>query len=380
MAKLIVDGVIIKNPDTGLPVRLQGDNVEPINMDSEGAEWLVSKGFKYLRVNVYWHKLEPQQGSYSSTYFGYLDNLLSLCQQYGIYVNLVFMQWEWSPYFVHYASGGGTGFPSWVIAPGGYPDSTIGLRDVIADFFMKRNSHGIWMRQKFFEFWNYVINRYKSNPYVVAYEIFNEPTIAKGVVHVSGVHDAIMNMYEEFTATFRPIIPDKIIVYHDIGGDGTAERPVADNNVAWTKSWYDLMWGGYFPSERSQVVSKFTALKNKYNIELGTPFIISEMGFTFTEEEKGGAELWITDSFDIMREVGLNNGYECYGWWIYNKGPKYNFVTPRNSDGSDTWIVPVLREYITTTPPIEPILPTLTPFAIGLILLMIGLYGIVKAK
>jgi len=341
--KIYVDGITIKNP-SGSPIRLQGSNVEPRDINEEGIQWLKNNGFNYLRVNIFWHRLEPQQGTYSSTYFNYLDNVLRWCQEYGIHANIVFMQWQWSPYFEYYSSGGGTGFPSWVINGGDYEDSANGLRDCIADFYMKRNSHGVWMREKFFDFWTYIINRYKNNPYVAAYEIMNEPLIAKNVNHVSGVHAKVMDMYQEFTQRFRLVDPVTIHIYHDIGE--SAEKTVSYSNIAWTRSWYNVMYGGYSSSEYNQIVSRIETLKTKYNTNLGTPFLISEMGFTLSDEERGGAANWIRDSFEIIREVGLNNGYEHYGWFLYNKGTKYDFVTPRNNDGSNTWIVPILGEYI----------------------------------
>ena len=340
--KLFVEGLNITDA-SGNPIRLQGVNAEPRDVQEEDIQWLKSKGFNYIRVDAFWHRLEPREDVYDNTYFGYLDNILNLCEEYEIYANLVFMQWQWSPYF-SYHSGSGTGFPSWVINEGGYENSATGLRDCIADFYMKRNSHGIWMREEFFEFWTYLINRYKDNEYVIAYEVINEPTIAKEVNHVSGVYAAVMDLYEEFTETFRQIDPITIHVYHDTGGE--AEEIVPYSNIVWTRSWYNVMYGGYSASEYNQIVSRIDDIKDKYNTNLGTPFLISEMGFTLTDEGNGGAAEWIQDSFDVMRQVGLNDEYEHYGWFIYDKGTLYNFRTPRNNDGTDTWIVPILQDYL----------------------------------
>jgi len=342
-SKPYVDGTVIKDP-SGNPVRLQGFNVEPRDMDEEGMQWLKSRGFNYIRITFLWHRFEPQQDRYSSTYFGYLDNLLNLCQEYGIYANLCFMQWQWSPYFTYYLDSEGTGFPEWVISGGGYADSSYGLRECIADFFLKRGSQGEFMRQEFFEFWDYLINRYKNNPYLCAYEIFNEPTIAKSVRHVSGVPDGIMNLYKEWTETFRQIDSRTIIIYHHIG-DGATKVEYA--NVVWTKSWYDVAYEGYDPSwEYSDLVERLQNLKDIYNTGIGTPFLISEMGFI---QGTSGAEKWIRDTFDVARNIGLNEGFECWAWYIYSKGTKYGFQTPRNWYGSDTWIVPVLQEYLGNT-------------------------------
>jgi hypothetical protein len=348
-SKLYVEGITIKD-SSGNPVRLQGFNVDERYITEEDIQWMKATGFNYIRVGFCWHRYEPMQGRYDGTFFGYLDNLLKLCKKYGIYVNLCFMQWQWSPYFTYYNGQSGVGFPKWVISPGGYSDSAEGLRDCIADFFMGSNSphnasHGIWMREQWFRMWEYLINRYKDNPYLIAYEVFNEPTIAKDVIHVPGVYNAVMNTYVEFTERFRKIDPDTIHIYHHIGGN--AERPVAYSNIVWTKSWYDVMYGGYSKvSEYAELVNRLTSLMNKYNGDIGTPFIISEMGFTITNEEKGGAEDWIRDSFNVMRQIGINNGYESYAWYIYYKGTKNGFRTPRNTDGSNTWIVPVLQQYI----------------------------------
>jgi len=337
-SQLCVDGTVIKDP-SGNPVRLRGFNVEPRDMDEEGMQWLESRGFNSLRINFFWHRLEPREGRYDSTFLYRLDNLAGWCEKYGIYAILVFHQWQWSPYFTYYGSSG-TGFPEWVIVGGGYPDSARGLRDCIADFFVNRG-HGVFMRQKFVETWTFLVNRYKDNPYVWAYEIFNEPTIAKGVSHYSEVYGAVMDFYEEITETIRAIDSETTIVYHSIGHG--AERQVPYGDIVWTKSWYDVAYEGYYPStEYYELVSRLQDIKTKYNVAFGTPFIVSEMGF-FTGTTN--AEQWIRDTFDVMRAIGLNEEVESWNWFIYDKGYKYGYETPRNWDGSDGWIVSVLQEY-----------------------------------
>jgi hypothetical protein len=86
------------------------------------------------------------------------------------------------------------------------------------------------------------------------------------------------------------------------------------------------------------------------------------MGFGQSEFPVGtekNASAWIRDSFNVMRSVGLNNGYESYSWFLYYLGPKYGFWTGRNADGSNTFITPLLKEYMTPT---EHEMPTLTQF------------------
>jgi aryl-phospho-beta-D-glucosidase BglC (GH1 family) len=337
--KPYVDGTVIMDP-SGNPIRLQGFNVEPEDIDEEVLQWLKSRGFNSLRVTFYWSSFEGQEGRYDYSYLNSLDNLLELCEEYNIYAIIDFHQWQWSSYFTYY-QGDGIGFPEWLIREGDYADSSSGLGKCIGDFFLSRE-YGVTMRQKFFEIWEFLVNRYKNNSYVWAYEVINEPTIAKNAYLSLEVRVAVMDLYEEFTETIRKIDNETIIIYHHIGPD--AERKVEYDNIVWTRSWYDVAYGGYNPtSEYGDLLRRLQDLKDQYNIVLETPFVVSEIGFT---EGTSGAEQWIRDTFDVMRSIGLNEGFECWSWWIYSKGTKYGYQTPRDRYGSDTWIVPVLQEYV----------------------------------
>jgi hypothetical protein len=344
--KLYVDGTVIRD-SSGNIVRLQGFNVQVDDIDEEGMSWIKNKGFNSIRIVFYWFCVEPNEGVYDYEYLRNLDDILYWCEKYHIYAILDFHQWIWSTYFTYYDMG--VGFPDWLVRKGGYANSPDGLKQCATDFFTK-TGYGITMRQKYIDFWKFIVNRYKQNQYVWAYEPINEPLVAREVSYSTTVADGVMDMYEnDFTPNIRQIDADTIIIYHNFGGGEQniqRARKVSHKNIVWTSSWYDFAYDGYDPAAYPQLKEKLQQIKNTYNGQCGTPFVVSEMGF---ELGTYNAEQWIRDSFDAMRSIGLNNGFECWNWWIYHKGEVPNlgsWQTPRNSDGSDTWIIPLLQEYL----------------------------------
>ena len=350
----------------GTPLRLQGFNAEE-DISLESIQWLKNNGFNNLRLEIYWHRYEPQKGAYSNTYFNRLDTVVNYCQQNGIYVYFDFHHQVWSPYFTYYSDGQGMGFPSWLISGGGYEDSAAGATKCATDFYLNQG-YGVTMRQQYLKFWQYLANRYKSYSCVWGYELLNEPEVIKSATFTQQTLESIMDFYETITPKIRQVDPDTIIVYHKIDFNPNPrnynagyERAVSYSNIVWTRSWYDVGYGGYSSSEFGELQTRITNIKNKYNGVCRTPFIASEMGLRLSEYPvgtEGQASAWIRDTFEVMRNVGLNNGYECYSWYIYDVGPKHGFWTGRNYDGSSTFITPVLKEYMM---PSEPPTPTPPP-------------------
>ena len=350
--KLYVEGNTIRD-EFGNPIRMQGFNTEEQDLTAESIQWLKANGFNSIRMMIWWHRYEPTQNAYSTTYLNMLDNVINLCQANGIYVNLCFHQWQWSPYF-SYADGSGVGFPSWLISAGGYENSAAGATQCATDFYMNQG-YGVTMRQKYWSFWQMLINRYKNNSCVWAYEIMNEPTVIKSASFTTATLNGIMSFYESITTQMRAIDSNTIIIYHYINFNPNpsnynagVERAVPYPNIVWTRSWYDVAYGGYTQSELGQLQTRLTNIKNKFNGACGTPFIISEMGLLQSDFPLGteaSASAWIRDSFNTMRNIDLNNGYEAYSWYVYDLGPSHGFWTSRNADGTNTFITPVLKEY-----------------------------------
>ena len=357
--KPYVNGITIRD-SSGNPLQIKGFNVELHDVAITGGfpefvQWLKNNGFNSVRALVWWHDFEPNEGDYNSNYFKYLDDLISNCEQQQIYVNICFHQWQYSPFFT-YGTGIGAGFPDWLISNGGYSDSATGAKQFTSDFYQNQG-YGISARQKFLEFWQYLANRYKDYNYVWAYELMNEPTIISGFSWDSAALAGIMDFYEEVTISLRAIDPNTILLYHYISGAVASqgrldyERPVPYSNIVWTRSWYDVAYGSYSSSEYSQIVTRITNLKHAFNDQLGTPFTISEMGISTTDynTNPSGAEQWIRDTFDTIRNIGMNNGYEAWSWYLYHKGNpstgKHGYTIPRDASGDNTWMVPVFQEY-----------------------------------
>ena len=63
----------------GTPLRLQGFNAEEQDLSIEDIQWLKNNGFNSLRLEIFWHRYEPEEGVYSTRYFSMLDDVINYC-------------------------------------------------------------------------------------------------------------------------------------------------------------------------------------------------------------------------------------------------------------------------------------------------------------
>lgn len=336
MPKPFITGITIRKPD-GTPFHQLGFNIDE-RFGASDIQWIKSKGYNYVRILFPWHRIEPSEGSYNWTS---LDNILSACQQNGIYANICFMQWHWSPYFTFDAAGGGIGFPAWLISAGGYANSAPGRQAAMDDFYLKRG-YGAVAWQKFVQFWSTIVSRYKDNPYVAFYEIINEPMV--GAAHVDEARIACNDRYREIVPIMRAIDPETIIFCHyiDYGFNQLVNFP----NIAWTRSYYK-----YEGVTRSAIDTVLNALKAEFNVGMGVPFIISEIGVQPADQSI--ADSFLTTLF-YEQWLILNDGVRGWAYYQYALGTRGGYQGPRNSDGSDSWVHTILAKQLTENPPPPP--------------------------
>ena len=328
-AKPYVDGLTIKDP-SGNPLNLYGWNIRPSATLSD-LQWLKDNGYNDVRVVIYWADIEPTEGTYKWTQ---LDTFLANCKTVGIYAILDMHQWDWSYYFTG-GKGAGAGFPSWLYDNSrgyGVYDPVNGRAYAMNEFYLGNTTNGALFWQKFVNVWSAMINRYKTNPYVWAYEIINEPMV--GASHPDTVRAACMDRYREIIPIMRAIDPNTIIICHYI--DTGFNQKLNYTNIVWTRSCY--------PQYENNFTTYFTSLKNEFNIGMGVPYIISETGAQLSYESQADARL--TDMFTQQKAIINGGTSEVWNCWLYGEGVVSGWQGPRNTDGSASWLQTILAKNI----------------------------------
>jgi endoglycosylceramidase len=154
---------------------LEPDTVGPAPLDDHDATVMQQSGFTAVRLPVAWSLLEPQRGVVDQGYMDALARAVSLIEQHGMYVVLDMHFLDWGPRF------GGSGAPRWATLPA-VPDAqwwpwdswrrhlSPAVNAAFAYFWLAPD----W-QSDFDMVWQRIAQRFRADPGVAGYDIFNEP-------------------------------------------------------------------------------------------------------------------------------------------------------------------------------------------------------------
>lgn len=165
-----------------------------IGFGSDDALFLARAGFNVVRVGVIWKALEPEPGVYDDSYVGQIAATVRTLARYGIYSLLDFHQDLLNEKF------GGEGWPDWAILDGGLPAqplagfplsyvSSPGLNAAMSNFYANAlGPGGIPIQNRLADAWEHVARRFAHNPWVLGYDLLNEPW--SGTLNVAQCYSA----------------------------------------------------------------------------------------------------------------------------------------------------------------------------------------------
>ena len=272
------------DPNTGRAMLFHGMNVvykvfpyyptngsfDPqMSLSGEDIDFLVANGFNVVRLYVAWPGLEPTKGNYNLTYLEVIVDMVARLGERGIYTILDCHQDLFSPKFC------GEGAPDFAVL---YPDPPtnpilfplpISLKPFTVDpttgypyrnecsqhsFFLYYFSDATgkaWqsfydneqqIQDQFVLFWGVVAKRFARNPYVLGYELLNEPWAGDIYSHPSQLeppvadphnlmplyaklHTAIRQYDDDHIIFFEPTVLVTQIPFSGVGSTGLTEGP-----------------------------------------------------------------------------------------------------------------------------------------------------------
>jgi len=144
------------------------------------AATLAENGFDVVRLGVIYAAVEPRPGVFNHRYIASVEDTVALLASHGVYTLLDFHQDEMNQEF------GGEGFPSWSVEtdglaiqryvfPLGYTNSPA-LERAYDNFWADApGPGGVGLQQRYVAAWEQVARAFAGDPWVLGYDVFNEP-------------------------------------------------------------------------------------------------------------------------------------------------------------------------------------------------------------
>lgn len=143
--------------------------------DERDARFLASVGFNSVRLGVPWEAVEPEKDHFDTQYLGKMEEIADMLGRHGITVMVDHHQ---DMYNERYEGGG---FPDWATIDDGVPATnccgfpgnyfTPAVMRAYDNLYTNRDD----LLDQFRDYWEFVARRFHRKPYLIGYDLFNEP-------------------------------------------------------------------------------------------------------------------------------------------------------------------------------------------------------------
>jgi endoglycosylceramidase len=152
-----------------------------VGFGAEDAEFLAAEGFNTIRLGIIWKALEPEPAAYDEGYLDEIAATVALLGEAGLAVLLDFHQDMLNERF------NGEGFPDWAVQDDGrrarpdlgFPGNYFVMRALwrAYDHFWANDPGpgNVGLQDRYAAAWRHVAERFREEPSVFGYDIFNEP-------------------------------------------------------------------------------------------------------------------------------------------------------------------------------------------------------------
>ncbi len=323
--------------------------IQESDVDREDKEF----GFNFVRYLILWDGIEPQKDVYDEAYLDRIEQRVNWYTSRGMYVMLDMHQDIYSSVF------GGDGAPAWAVHTNGHPINTT-------------NNSGAWFLKNLDpaviaalgNFWNYttykelqdhyilawkkVANRFKNNPFVIGYDLMNEPYGGDPLKALGDFEKTTLkNFYNKIIPELRAIEPDKYLFFEPqslfINFGVTSNLPKINDtravqHLGYAPHFYpffvEAVTGPYNASAKQNTKDCFNS-RTKEMQRQNCPMIIGETGLS---PSTTGFDNYLNDMMNYLDSMQAGISY-----WFNGHGGGWS---PLNADGTESPIMPhLVRTY-----------------------------------
>jgi endoglycosylceramidase len=294
----------------------------PGGFTAADADFLAASGFDAVRLGVLFSGVMPQRDRIDGSYLDGLDRIVKLLAARHIWVLLDFHQDLYNEQFQ------GEGFPAWSVDDNGVPDDAhYGFPgNYFASQALDRafdnlwsDTDGTWARYR--AAWTAVATRWSHQPYLMGYDVINEPWPGTGwqacfsVATGCAAFDHTLQRFEDQARTgirqadpSHPVFFEGNVISNSGPPSHLGDTRIQDSQLGF--SWHDYCGSGAVLGTNNGpdcATEEQFAFNNAEVTDrrLGAPFLLSEFG---------GSD----DTGDIARMTSLADQH-LVGWtyWAY---------------------------------------------------------------
>gem|GEM_PF-1031996 len=299
-----------------------GSNAKlPPFLPFEDPKWwdlLSSWGYNMVRLTIFWEAVEPEPGVYDQEYLDKIEEMVDEASKKGIYVLLDMHQDQYSRHLK------GDGAPYWALPKSVDPKDNSGIagkywfsayfvssdvRLSFANFFQSDD-----LKEHYYNSWKEVAKRVGDNPYVLGYDIMNEP-FGGEIPNDDGEFENgyLLPFYQEAISSIREVDPDAIgfvepaIVdlyaskLRSFDHDGLVYAAHLYRSFSW-RAWLD-------PINKIVSFGSLLDLQSDKAEELGMPLFIGEFGVPWNVNPIWGRDRQVNEAMNALEEKFISNAY-----------------------------------------------------------------------
>ncbi len=193
-------------------------------------------GCNCVRLPFTWEAVEPERGRYDDVF---LERYVALARAFGERGMRVVVDFHQDVFARPFA---GDGFPLWAVPEGDWPAPNphlwflgyvqhAGVQQAFDRFWANEDG----LRDAFAAMWRHVATRLWREPYVVGFEVINEPGWGSADA-MTWAPEVLTPFYTEMVAVIREVAPGALVFFDSTGAEALSaktflERPLGDGLV-----------------------------------------------------------------------------------------------------------------------------------------------------
>jgi len=311
-------------------------------------------GFNYVRLLIFWDFIEPEKGTFSAQYLDEVEKRVNWYTSRGMHVMLDMHQDIYSLKF------GGDGAPEWAVRPDGASTDI----DIDGPWWLANISPAVINSWKnFWEYtnhqdlqdhyilsWKFVAERFKNNPYVIGYDLMNEPwagDLVKAFITGDFERSQLSAFYKRLIPALREVEPNKYLFFEPAPAPVTFGLPSHLPKVSDTRAGSKLVYaphcypaslheGGPYKASDKKNLKDWERERRKDQAKHGDiPVVCGEFGVSPGSE---GFEEFFMDIHDMF-----DRNLWHWAYWSNDDGG----WSPLHRDGTET---PILKHLVRAYP------------------------------
>ena len=336
--------------EAGRTVTLHGFNTSTLlestvlrsPLDDGDAAMMEADGFDVVRLAVSWGRLEPQRGTWDTTYLESIEATVGMLTAHHLYVVLDMHFLDWS------SALGGSGAPAWATLPLAPNLSIAGLGDWQRHLSPAVNAANtyFWLspdwQRDYMQAWQLLARAFRDDSGVAGYDLYNEPH-AIPLPPVRFEKDDLWPLYAHTIDAIGAVDPNHLFIVEGqlLSDFGTTVVPLTAPDLVYSPHEYT---GSLVPPAfdgSASALDDHVAQVAGEAAQVPAALWIGEWGMAASQPM---STAWVDDALDAFARAGAG-----WAWWQWREDSAWGV---RDSAGhTDTALLTHLaRPYVAAAP------------------------------